>query len=160
MPDGGTVPTSPDTACECDESGTGQEILLVDDNPGDVRLIREAFRGVQSVNSIHVATDGREAINFIRQCGEFTDHPQPDLVLLEWQLPGADGEEVSNEIIKCSNREQIPVVVLIGFEVDEKFVSSFDVCADAYLTKPIGPTEFVALVRSCEYFWYPCPTTI
>lgn len=154
-PDGETAPIGSGVTHERDESGPKQEmeILLVDDNPGDVRLVREAFRDVRLVESIRVATDGREAIDFVHRRGEFGDAPRPDLVLLDWQLPRVDGEAVSNEIRAQPRLEETPIVVLTGFETDGRFLEASDTCVDAYLSKPVGPDGFVALVRSVEYFW-------
>lgn len=150
-----SAPFGSETALERDESDHGRkmEILLVDDNPGDVRLLKEAFRDVRLVESIHVATDGREAIDFVRRRGEFGDAPRPDLVFLDWQLPPVDGDAVSSKIGAQPRLEATPIVALTGFETDERFLEASDTCVDAYLSKPVGPDGFVALVRSVEYFW-------
>lgn len=128
------------------------EILLVEDNPGDIRLIREAFERARICNRLHLATDGREALDFIYQRDEFADSPRPDIVLLDLDLPKVNGDEVLSEIHSTPEFQRIPVVVLAGSEAQEDILRS-QVDADGYLTKPVEIEEFIDLVRTFDYFW-------
>lgn len=128
------------------------EILLVEDNPGDVRLIREAFERARIYNRLHLATDGREALDFIYQRGEFADSPRPDIVLLDLDLPKVNGDEVLSEIQSTPKFQRIPVAVLAGSEAQEDVLRS-KVDADGYLTKPVEIEEFIDLVRTFDRFW-------
>ena len=134
-------------------SGREAEILLVEDNPGDVRLIKEVFADAYIANTLHVTSDTRETGDFLKQRGEFADAPQPDLVLLDWHLPRATGEEVLRMIDEDHELEGVPVVALTGSTAGEHLLDRSELEADAYLTKPIDPDEFVSLVRSFEFFW-------
>ena len=133
--------------------GTPIEVLLVEDNPGDVRLTREAFSEGHIHNNIHVAGDGEEAIAFLRQEGDYEGAPRPDLILLDLNLPRKNGEEVLEEIKNDGVLRRIPVIVLTSSEAEEDIVKSYDLHTNAYLTKPVNPDEFVRLVRSFEQFW-------
>ncbi|WP_265112212.1 response regulator [Halosolutus halophilus] len=133
--------------------GQEAEVLLVEDNPGDVRLVRELFSDAAITNTLHVATDEQEALDFLNQRGEFTDAPRPDLVLLDWYLPRATGEDVLRAIRNDHELEEVLVIVLTGSDAGEDFLNSPEIQFDAYLTKPIAPDEFVSLVRSFEFFW-------
>ncbi|SDK79290.1 response regulator [Natronorubrum texcoconense] len=136
-------------------SAPGQEveILLVEDNPGDARLVTELFSDAHIVNTLHVATDHREALDFVNQRGEFTDVPRPDIVLLDWHLPRATGDEVLRAMKEDSALSQIPVIVLTGSDVGEELIQTSEFEANAYLTKPVDPDDFISLVRSFEFFW-------
>jgi CheY-like chemotaxis protein len=128
------------------------QILLVEDNPGDVRLTQEAFRESQIANSLHVVTDGVEALDFLYQRGDHADVPRPDIVLLDLNLPRKNGDEVLEEIqdddISC-----IPVIVLTSSQAEEDVVRSYQLKANAYLTKPVDPEEFIEVVRTFKTFW-------
>lgn len=128
------------------------EILLVEDNPGDVRLIKEAFNRGSVSNRLYLATDGREALDFIYQRDKFTDSPRPDIVLLDFDLPKVNGDEVLSEINSSLELQCIPVVVLAGSEAQEDIIKS-QVDADGYLTKPVEIEEFIDLVRTFDHFW-------
>jgi len=138
-----------------DASGTGDpaDILLVEDNPGDVRLTEEAFREGQIRNTLHVVTDGVEALEFLNRRGEYADAPFPDLILLDLNLPRKNGDEVLEEISADPELARIPVIVLTGSSAEEDVVRSYDLAANAYLTKPVDPEEFIETVRSFQEFW-------
>jgi len=129
------------------------DILLVEDNPGDVRLTEEAFREGQIKNTLHVVNDGVGAMEFLRRHGEYADAPRPDIVLLDLNLPRKDGDEVLDEIRDDSDLEAIPVVVLTSSEAQEDIVQSYELQANAFLTKPVDPEEFIEVVRTFQEFW-------
>jgi CheY-like chemotaxis protein len=130
------------------------QILLVEDNPGDVRLTREAFKAGRIENDLHVVSDGTEALAFLSQQGEYADVPRPDLVLLDLNLPGKDGEEVLEELKTDPSLRSIPVIVLTSSRAEEDVVTSYELHANAYLTKPVDPDEFIETVRAFEKFWF------
>ena len=129
------------------------DILLVEDNPGDVRLTKEAFTEIELDEELYVVNDGEEALDFVHGRGEYDDAPRPDLVLLDLNLPRVDGLEVLDDVKSDPELRSIPVVVLTGSEAEEDILESYDRHTNAYLTKPIDPEEFVELVRSFESFW-------
>ena len=129
------------------------DILLVEDNPGDIRLTEEAFKEGQIDNTLHVVTDGVEALDFLYRRGEHTDAPRPDIILLDLNLPRKNGDEVLAEIREDTDISQIPVIVLTSSGAQEDIVTSYELQANAYLTKPIDPAEFIEIVRSFEAFW-------
>ena len=129
------------------------EILLVEDNPGDVRLIEEALKGGKIANTVHPTTDGKEALDFLYQREEFSDSPRPDLILLDLDLPKVNGDEVLSEIKGSPELQDIPVVILTGSEAQADVVKSYELNANAYLVKPVQSEEFIELVRSFEQFW-------
>ena len=130
------------------------DILLVEDNPGDVRLTREAFSRGRINNELHVVTDGESALDYLFQRGDFEDAPRPDLVLLDLNLPRLDGIEVLSEIKDDGGLRRLPVVVLTSSEAEEDVVRSYELHTNAYLTKPVDPGEFIDLVRTFEEFWF------
>lgn len=129
------------------------DILLVEDNPGDVRLTREAFKEGQIRNTLHVTTDGMEALEFLHQRGEYADAPKPDIVLLDLNLPRKDGDEVLAEIRADPDLKHLPVIILTSSSAEEDVVRSYELQANAYLTKPVNPMEFIEAVRSFQEFW-------
>ena len=129
------------------------DILLVEDNPGDVRLTREAFKDGQICNDLHVVTDGVEALDFLYQRGDYADAPFPDLILLDLNLPRKNGDEVLEEINDDPDLARIPVIVLTSSGAQEDVVQSYDLQANAYLTKPVDPSAFVEVVQSFKSFW-------
>lgn len=135
------------------DSGRSVDILLVEDNPGDVRLIKEVFKEVSLANPLHVVTDGEEAIDFVRQRGEHTDAPRPDLVLLDWNLPLKGGEEVLDEIKGTDSLSTIPVVVVTGSQAQEDVARSYELQANAYVTKPVEPDRFLDIINSVQDYW-------
>ncbi|PSP78902.1 two-component system response regulator [Halobacteriales archaeon QS_1_68_20] len=133
--------------------GEPADILLVEDNPGDVRLTREAFKEGGISNTLHVATDGAEALDFLHQRGKYEDAPRPDIVLLDLNLPRKNGDEVLAEINDDEDLSCMPVIVLTSSEAEEDVVRSYELQANAYLTKPVDPEEFIATVQSFKAFW-------
>ena len=129
------------------------EILLVEDNPGDVRLTQEALKEHKIVNSLQVAKDGVEAINFLRREGEHVDAVRPDLILLDLNLPKKDGREVLTEIKKDDDLRRIPVVVLTTSRAEEDIIRTYDCHANCYITKPVDFDQFINVVKSIEDFW-------
>lgn len=129
-------------------------ILLVEDNPGDVRLTEEAFEQARIENDLHVVSDGSEALSFLFQEGKHTDAPRPDLVLLDLNLPGKDGENVLEELKADPELRSIPVIVLTSSSAEEDIARSYELHANAYLTKPVDPDAFIETVRAFEKFWF------
>lgn len=130
------------------------DILLVEDNPGDIRLTEEAFKEGRIENNIYVTKDGIEALEFVRNEGEYEDAPRPDLVLLDLNLPRKNGDEVLEVLKGDDDLKCIPVVVLTSSKAEEDIVKSYRHHANAYLTKPIDPDEFIETIRSFEEFWF------
>jgi len=133
--------------------GKAIEILLVEDNPGDVRLVREVFKDAKVANNIHVAEDGVEAMDFLRNEGRFADSVRPDLILLDLNLPKKDGREVLTEIKTDDALKRIPVIVLTTSSAEEDIMKSYGAYANSYITKPINLSQFIDVVRSIEDFW-------
>jgi two-component system, chemotaxis family, response regulator Rcp1 len=129
------------------------EILLVEDNPGDVDLAREALEGFKVRNALHVAVDGVEAMEFLRRKGKYAGVPCPDLILLDLNLPRKDGREVLAEVKSDADLRRIPVVVLTTSKEEEDILRSYDLHANCYITKPIDLTQFIKVVQSIEDFW-------
>jgi chemotaxis family two-component system response regulator Rcp1 len=129
------------------------EILLVEDNPGDVRLTIEALRDAKVRNNLHVARDGVEAMAFLRREGPYANAPRPDLILLDLNLPRKDGREVLAEIKADARLRAIPVVVLTTSAAERDVVQSYNLHANCYITKPVDLDQFIAVIRSIEEFW-------
>jgi len=136
-----------------DRGGRPAEVLLVEDNPGDVRLTQEVLREGKISNRISVTIDGVEALAFLRREAAFADAPRPDLILLDLNLPKKDGREVLAEIKDDESLRQIPVVVLTTSKAEEDIVRSYELYANCYITKPVDFEQFIAVVRSIENFW-------
>jgi CheY-like chemotaxis protein len=129
------------------------EVLLVEDDPGDVLLIREAFQDNKVCNRLHVVADGVEALDFMRQKGEHSEAPRPDLVLLDLNLPRKDGREVLAEVKEDDDLRTIPVVVLTTSQAEEDVLRSYDLHANAYVTKPVDFDRFIGVVRQIDQFF-------
>lgn len=129
------------------------EVLLVEDDPGDVLLIREAFEDNKVANRLHVVADGVEALDFMRQTGEHAEAPRPDLVLLDLNLPRKDGREVLAEVKNDDALRTIPVVVLTTSQAEEDVLRSYDLHANAYVTKPVDFDRFIGVVRQIDQFF-------
>jgi CheY-like chemotaxis protein len=129
------------------------EVLLVEDDPGDVLMTKEAFEEHKVRNNLAVVNDGAEAIAYLRRQGEFADAPRPDLVLLDLNLPRRDGREVLAEIKNDPQLRQIPVVVLTTSQADEDIVRSYQLHANAYVTKPVDFDRFIEVVRQIDDFF-------
>jgi chemotaxis family two-component system response regulator Rcp1 len=129
------------------------EVLLVEDSPGDVRLTREAFKDAKVHITLHVASDGAEAIEFLEQKGKHTKAPRPDLILLDLNLPKKDGREVLEEIKESPALKSIPVVILTTSASDADILRSYRLHANCYITKPVGLDGFLEVVKSIDNFW-------
>jgi CheY-like chemotaxis protein len=128
-------------------------VLLVEDDPGDVVLIREAFEHNKLYNTLHVVSDGVQALEFLRGEGEHAGAPRPDLVLLDLNLPRKDGREVLAEVKADPDLRTIPIVVLTTSEAEEDIVRSYDLHANAYVTKPVDFERFIEVVRQIDDFF-------
>ncbi len=129
------------------------EVLLVEDDPGDVLMTREAFEDYKVRNHLHVVNDGVDALAFLRREGEHADAPRPDLVLLDLNLPRMDGREVLHEIKSDPDLASIPVVVLTTSEAEEDVLRSYSLHANAYVTKPVDFERFIKVVREIDDFF-------
>ena len=129
------------------------EILLVEDNPGDVRLTQEALKEGKVYNNLHWAKDGVEALEFLKQQGKHAKAPRPDIILLDLNLPKKDGREVLAMIKKDSDLKHIPDVVLTTSEAEEDVLKSYELHANCYVTKPVDLEKFIHVVQSIDRFW-------
>jgi CheY-like chemotaxis protein len=129
------------------------EILLVEDNPGDVRLTLEALKEGRVLNHLSVAGDGLEALAFLRREGRYADAPRPDLILLDLNLPKKDGREVLAEIKADDSLKRIPVVVLTTSQAEQDILRSYSLHANCYITKPVELDEFLKVLQTIEDFW-------
>ena len=129
------------------------EVLLVEDSPGDVRLTREAFRDADVSIRLHVASDGVEAMAFLRRQDEHVHAPRPDLILLDLNLPRMDGREVLAQVKEDPNLKTIPTVILTTSEAEADIMKSYELQANAYLSKPVQLDAFESLVNSIKDFW-------
>ena len=135
-------------------SGLGViDILLVEDNPGDVRLTQEALKEAKVRNNLHVVEDGVEAMAFLKREGEYASAPLPDLILLDLNLPRKDGREVLEEIKQDDQLKRVPVVVLTTSQAEEDILRSYNLHANCYVNKPVDLDEFIKIVKSIEDFW-------
>jgi CheY-like chemotaxis protein len=128
-------------------------ILLVEDNPADVRLTREALKEGKVRNELNVVPDGVEALSYLRQEGKYRDARRPDLVLLDLNLPRMDGREVLREVKSDERLKTIPIVVLTTSAAEQDVARSYGLHANSYVTKPVDLDEFIAVIRSIEDFW-------
>lgn len=129
------------------------EILLVEDNPGDVRLTVEAFKEGKVLNNLRIVEDGLEAMAFLRRADKYAKAPRPDLILLDLNLPKKDGREVLTEIKEDPSLKCIPVVVLTTSRAEEDIIKTYSFHANCYITKPVDLDQFISVVRSIEDFW-------
>lgn len=130
------------------------EILLAEDNPNDVEMTRRAFDKGKFLNNLHVVNNGIEAMNFLRQEGEYADEPRPDIILLDLEMPQKDGKEVLEDLDDDPGLSPIPVIVLTSSEAERDVVESYRHNANAYMTKPVGYQDFQETVRDVESFWF------
>lgn len=135
------------------ESGKPIEILLVEDNPGDVRLVQEALRENKIMNRITVAPDGVEAMKALRREGQYVASSRPDIILLDLNLPKKDGREVLAEIKEDASLKMIPVVILTTSQAEQDILKSYQLHANCYITKPVNLDRFIEVVKSVEDFW-------
>lgn len=129
------------------------EILLIEDNPGDIRLVKEVFKDAKLNNNLQVALDGEEAIKMLRQEGEYFKAPRPDLILLDLNLPKKNGREVLREIKEDDELKCIPVVILTTSNAEEDLIETYKRDANCYITKPVDLDEFIKVVKSIQNFW-------
>jgi chemotaxis family two-component system response regulator Rcp1 len=129
------------------------DILLVEDNPGDVRLIQEALQDGKLLNRIATMSDGQKALAYLRKQGSYAQAPRPDLILLDLNIPRKDGREVLAEIKADPLLRSIPVVIVTSSQAEEDILRSYDTHANCYVTKPVDLEKFVAVVRAIEEFW-------
>ena len=129
------------------------EILLVEDNPGDVRLTEEALKEGKVYNNLHWAKDGVEALEFLQREGKHAKAPRPDIILLDLNLPKKDGREVLAVIKRDDRLKHIPVVVLTTSKADEDVLRSYELHANCYVTKPVDLEKFIVVVQSIDRFW-------
>jgi CheY-like chemotaxis protein len=129
------------------------EVLLVEDDPGDVLMTQEAFEEHKVRNKLNVVQDGEEALAYLRREGPHADAPRPDLILLDLNLPRVDGREVLAVIKDDADLRRIPVVVLTTSQADEDIVKSYSLHANAYVTKPVDFERFIAVVRQIDEFF-------
>jgi chemotaxis family two-component system response regulator Rcp1 len=135
-------------------NGVAVDILLVEDNPGDVRLTKEALKDAKVLNEIYVAKDGVEAMEFLHKQGRFAEVPIPDMILLDLNLPRKDGREVLAEIKKDPKLKHIPVIILTTSKADEDIIKTYNLHANAYITKPVDLNRFVEIIHALEEFWF------
>jgi CheY-like chemotaxis protein len=130
------------------------EVLLVEDNPGDVRLTMEAFKEGKIRNHLSVVSDGVEALAFLRREDPYANVPRPDIILLDLNLPKKDGRDVLAEIKADGDLKRIPVVVLTTSDADKDVLRIYDLHANCYITKPVDFAQFVTVVKTIEDFWF------
>ncbi|WP_342228610.1 response regulator [Mycobacterium avium subsp. hominissuis] len=134
-------------------AGRAIDILLVEDDPGDELITREAFEHNKLNNRLHVAHDGEEGLNYLYRRGEFADAPRPDLILLDLNLPKYDGRQLLEKIKSDPDLGQIPVVVLTTSSAEEDILKSYKLHANAYVTKPVDLDQFMKAVRQIDEFF-------
>jgi CheY-like chemotaxis protein len=135
------------------QQGRPIEILLVEDNPGDIRLTQEALRDNKVRNNMAVARDGAEAMAILRREGQYADSPRPDLILLDLNLPKIDGREVLRRIKDDKELQVIPVVILTSSTDEQDVLKAYGLHANCYVPKPVELEQFMEVVRSIEGFW-------
>jgi CheY-like chemotaxis protein len=129
------------------------EILLVEDNEGDIGLVEEVFQEAKIMNNLNIAEDGEEAMLFLHKKGKFSNVPSPDIILLDLNLPGKDGREVLKEIKEDNELKRIPVVILTTSKAEEDILKSYNLHANSYITKPVDFDQFIRVIKSIENFW-------
>jgi chemotaxis family two-component system response regulator Rcp1 len=130
------------------------EVLLVEDNPGDVRLMQEALKDAKVHNNLHVVHDGDEAMSFLRREGKHSGSPEPNLIMLDLNLPGKDGREVLDDIKNDPVLKHIPVVIVTTSAAEEDILKSYRLHANCYMTKPVNIEQFIKVVHAIEDFWF------
>jgi two-component system, chemotaxis family, response regulator Rcp1 len=130
------------------------EILLVEDNLGDVRLTKEALKECKILNNLNVVEDGIEALNYLNQKGKYKNKNRPDLILLDLNLPKKDGRQVLTEIKIDEKLKKIPVVILTSSQADEDIIKTYNAHANCYITKPIDMNQFIKVVKAVGDFWF------
>ncbi|OQA91501.1 MAG: Response regulator rcp1 [Elusimicrobia bacterium ADurb.Bin231] len=135
-------------------AGKSINILLVEDNPGDVRLTVEALKDCKVNNKVYVAKDGEAALAFLNKKGQYVNMSRPDLILLDWNLPRKNGSEVLAEIKSDNNLKTIPVIVLTSSKAEQDIIKAYDLHANCYITKPVDLNQFLSAINSIEDFWF------
>lgn len=130
------------------------EILLVEDNPADIKLTQVAIKNSKLINHLHIVNDGIEAINFLRNQGKFKDKPRPDLILLDLNLPKKNGYEILSEIKNDNDLRRIPVVILSISDAEEDLLKTYNLHANCYIKKPVDIIEFEKIVKTIGNFWF------
>ena len=139
-------------------SGRPIEILLVEDNPGDVILTEEAFTEAKIWNNLHVVNDGEQALSYLKKREGFENAVRPDLILLDLNIPKIDGREVLDRVKSTESLKRIPVVVLTSSEAEQDIIKTYDLHANSYVVKPIDLDQFVNVVKAVENFWFSVVT--
>jgi chemotaxis family two-component system response regulator Rcp1 len=134
------------------------EILLIEDSPADILLTREAFEESRILNTLHVAEDGVQAMDFLRKRGAHASAPRPDLILLDLNLPRKNGREVLAEIKADPDLKKIPIVVLTTSSAEEDVLKAYDLTANCYVVKPVGFDNFMQAMQSIRHFWFSVVT--
>ncbi|MCX7008392.1 MAG: response regulator [Kiritimatiellaeota bacterium] len=129
------------------------EILLVEDNPGDVRLTQEAARETKVHNNMHIVSNGLDAMAFLHHEGRYASVPRPDLILLDLNMPGMDGREVLRLVKSDESLRRIPVVIITSSQAEEDILRAYDLQASCYVTKPVDLDQFIKVVKNIENFW-------
>lgn len=129
-------------------------ILLIEDNEGDVILTNEAFKTSKIANEILVARDGEEAMDFLHKKEEFSNVPTPDLILLDLNLPKKDGKQVLKEIKENDQLKKIPVLILTSSKAEKDVIKSYSLHANSYITKPVDLSKFTEIIKAIEDFWF------
>ena len=129
------------------------DVLLIEDNPGDIRLVEEAFQEASAESVLHIVSDGEEALDFLHRHDGYADAPRPDLVLLDWNLPRTSGERVLKEVKDDPELKHIPVTVLTGSQDDSDVIHSYRKHANACLRKAVEPGEFMEAIQVYTDFW-------
>jgi two-component system response regulator len=130
------------------------EILLVEDNPGDADLAREALASGKVRNTLHHVGDGLAAMDFLRRQGKYVGVPRPDLILLDLNMPKKDGREVLAEVKADADLKRIPVVILTTSKAEEDILKTYNLHANCFITKPIDLHQFIKVVQAIEEFWF------
>jgi len=130
------------------------QILLVEDNPGDIRLTQEAFKNSKLHNRLDIVQDGEQALTYLRRQGKYADAPRPDIILLDLNLPRIDGREVLAQIKEDEDLRRIPVVVLTTSDDEKDVLTTYNLHANCYITKPVDMNRFVEIVQTIEGFWF------
>lgn len=130
------------------------DILLVEDNAGDVRLVEEGLKEGKLYHNLHVVDDGEKAMEFLRRHGEYSQAPHPDIVLLDLNLPRKDGREVLAEVKNDPVLKNIPVVILTTSDAEQDILKTYEYHANCYITKPVDLEQFIKVVKSIEDFWF------
>ena len=140
------------------EKGRPIDILLIENNSGDILLTQEALEDGKISNHLHVCRDGEEGLNFLFKKGNFADAVTPDLILLDLNMPKKDGREVLKVVKSDPELKRIPVVVLTTSEADQDILRSYDLHANCYIKKPVNFEQFIEVVKGIEHFWFTVVT--